>query len=110
MKICYKWGNCDILWSQADWTFSECQIIQDILIGIGNKPGVDATELIQPWLNEPWNPYKSGEKKKKLVRLICKVKGIEYDESKELKDFNVLVDDIKLIIDKALNITVEGKK
>jgi hypothetical protein len=110
-EICYIWGFTDILWKNADWTWSECKIIQDILDGIcGNKPGVDATTLIQPWLNDPWNPYRAGEKKKKLIRLICKVKGIEYDESKEVRDLDVSVEDIKLVINKVLNINVKGTK
>jgi hypothetical protein len=52
----------------------------------------------------------AGEKKKKLIRLICKVKGIEYDESKEVRDLDVSVEDIKLVINKVLNINVKGTK
>jgi len=135
-EICPIWGFTDVLWKDANWTWSECQIIQDIVTAIvqpdgvdattyglivlrGDQTpaivqpdGVDATTLIQPWLIEPWNPYRAGEKKKKLIRLICKVRGMEFDESKETNDFNVSVEDIKLIIDKAMNIGfgVKGKK
>jgi hypothetical protein len=107
MKLCYKWSNCNVLWSKANWTFSECQIIQDLLTL--QPAGVDATTLIQPWLIEPWNPYRAGEKKKKLVRLICKVKGIEYDESKMAKNYTVTVDDIKLVIAKGKEIGIGMK-
>ena len=42
------------------------------------------------------------EKKKKLIRLIMYRKGIEiYDESKEVKNIDVHVDDIKTIIEEA---------
>ena len=111
-EICPIWGFTDVLWKDANWTWSECQIIQDIVTAIVQPDGVDATTLIQPWLIEPWNPYRAGEKKKKLIRLICKVRGMEFDESKETNDFNVSVEDIKLIIDKAMNIGfgVKGKK
>ena len=99
-QICYKWGNANIPWKNANWLWSECQVVQDILTGleVGNRPGVDATTLIQPWLEEPWNPYRSGEKKKRLIKLICKVKGIEYEEEKAMKDFKVTADDIKLVV------------
>lgn len=94
-----------MLWKNADWTWNECQIVQDLI----NSLGVDATTLIQPWLIEPWNPYRAGEKKKKLVRLICKIKGVEYDESKTAKNFNVTVDDIKLVIAKGREIGLDMK-
>ena len=39
------------------------------------------------------------EKKKRLVRLIMRRKGIKlYDESKEVKEISTKVDDVKLII------------
>jgi hypothetical protein len=107
-KICYRWGFANVLWKNANWTWSECQIIEDLLTL--QPDGVDATTLIQPWLIEPWNPYRTGEKKKKLVRLICKIKGVEYDESKTTKDFNVTVDDIKLVIDKGREIGLDIKQ
>ena len=97
-KLCPIWGFTNVLWKDANWTWSECQIVEE-LVELLQRPGVDATTLIQPWLVEPWNPYKGGEtRKKRLIRLICKIKGQEFDESKELKDINVSVDDIKLIV------------
>jgi hypothetical protein len=98
-KICYRWGFANVLWKNANWTWSECQIIEDLLVL--QPDGVDATTLIQPWLIEPWNPYRAGEKKKKkLIRLICKVKGMNYDQSKSASELNVSIDDVQLVIDK----------
>lgn len=105
--ICHRWVFTNVLWKDANWTWSECQIIQDLLTL--QPDGVDATTLIQPWLVEPWNPYRTGEKKKKLVRLICKIKGVEYDESKQSKNFTVTVDDIKLVINKGREIGLDMK-
>lgn len=108
--ICYKWGNANVLWKDGNWLWSECQIVQDILTGIGgNQPGVDATTLIQPWLIDPTNPYNSGEKKKRLIKLICKVKGIKYEEEKMMKDFKVTVDDVKLIVRTVSNVDLDVK-
>ncbi len=110
IKICYRWGNCNVLWKDADWKWSECQLVAEI---IAVQTGVDATTLIPPWLDEPWNPYRAGEeekkKRKRLVELICKVKGIKYNEKKELKDFKVTVEDIKLVVKAVANIDIDLK-
>jgi hypothetical protein len=101
MNICYQWANANISWINADWTWEECQVVQDIISGIP-MDGVDATTLIQPWIQEPWNPYRS-EKKKKLIRLICKIKGQDYDESKPVSDYKINVDDISMVVKKVAN-------
>ena len=130
-QVCTFWSTTDSQWSQANWTWDECQIVEGCLIWgtagvtwqnasqlwacntgstppqpptgslVGNLPGVDAMTLIQPWLQEPWNPYRAAEeqaKKKRLVKLICKVKGKTFEESKYTHDFEVSVEDIKLIV------------
>jgi hypothetical protein len=140
IKVCYRWGDAEIPWSSANWTWSECQLVAECIRWItagqiwkyanwkwsecsgsfipptppipvvGIQPyGVDATTLIQPWLIEPWNPFRTDEQKKKLIRLICKVKGEEYDESKESKDFNISIDDVKFVINKITGINLDMK-
>lgn len=103
---CAIWGLTGVLWKNANWKWSECSgsiIPPEPVINIGNLPGVDATTLIQPWqIEEPWNPYQTGsldrKKRKRLIKLICKMRGEEYNEEKEVKNFNITVDDIKMII------------
>jgi hypothetical protein len=74
--------------------------------------GVDATTLIQPWLIEPWNPYKDveKEKRKRLIKLICKVKGQTYEEEKVIGTMDISVDDVKMVVKKVLNIDLDVKK
>lgn len=104
---CYKWSKTNIRWKNADWKWSECRVVAELIQNLG---GVDATTLIQPWLEEPWNPYKAGEKKKKLIKLICRIKGQKYDESKQLKDIKVTVEDIKMVLKKVANIDLDLKR
>lgn len=112
---CIRWFEASTLWSQAGWMWSECSasfhppIPPVVSIGSLQPLGLDATTLIQPWLIEPYSPYRAGEKKKKIVRLICRIKGIEYDESKEAKDLRIAIEDIKLMIDKTKNINLDMK-
>jgi hypothetical protein len=109
--ICAIWGNTGQLWKDANWRWSECtgSITPVAQIG-GNPPGVDATTLIQPWLEEPWNPYRTGSvDRKKLIRLICKVKETKFDEEKEMKDFKITVEDIRLVVKTVANIDLDMK-
>lgn len=98
--FCNLWSNASTLWKTANWKWSECSssVIPDVGAG-GNLPGVDATTLIQPWQEEPWNPYKTStvNKQKKIIKLICKVKNDEYSEQKEVRDVNLTVDDIRIV-------------
>ena len=48
------------------------------------------------------NHGKSGikKKKKKLIKLICKVKGKTYKESKYVNDYKIKISDVKLAAEK----------
>ena len=52
------------------------------------------------------NVYKKldDENKKKVVKLICMVKGQKFEEEKEVQDFEVTVDDIDLVLERARRI------
>lgn len=116
-----KWIKTDVKWKDANWLWSVCLPIEVIppIPPIPPTPtilemrlGVDATTLIQPWLEEPWDPYKSTKeerekKRKRLIKLICKVKGKTYEEEKLHGDFDISVDDIKLMVKKIGNIELK---
>lgn len=117
-STCRIWGETDVLWKNAKWRWSECSSsvtppIPPIppVVPIGNLPGVDATTLIQPWLEEPWNPYRTSslDKHRRLIKLVCKVKGQKYEKEKEIKDFPVTVGDIRMIIKAVANIDLDFK-
>lgn len=108
---CWKWSTATVRWLGANWLWSQCKHVEPEPTPspeLINQPGVDATTLIQPWIIEPWNPFRAGERKKKLIRLICKANGMEYDASKEVKDTKLSVDDIKLTI-KNVDIDLDTK-
>ena len=105
--ICYVWGSTGITWADADWIWSQCLYIA-LPVSVGGA-GVDATVLLQPWITEPWNPYRAGEieKRKRLIKLICKIKGETYEEEKTVGDMKISIDDVKMIIKKVFNIDVD---
>ena len=105
--ICYEWGNADVLWRDADWWWSLCSgvvppipPIPPVAITGSQQPlGIDATTIIQPWLIEPWNPYRAGEiKKKKKVELIFRRMGEEYRKTKEVGDFDMNINNVNIRI------------
>jgi|ERR1039458_1445791 hypothetical protein len=110
---CQVWGTSGFQWGKASWKWSECGPTNPIppipVVTIENRPGVDATTLIQPWQEEEqWNPYKAGDeerkRKRRIVELICKTPDGKYDFRKELKNVTVKVDKVKLSVKEPLKI------
>lgn len=103
------WGQSAVLWKDAGWWWSVCQL------AVIQPPGVDATTAIQPWLIEPWSPYKSFDsgsldERNKLIRLICRIYGYNYDETKEVRNIQINVKSVNLIIDPSLNVELDTKE
>ena len=53
----------------------------------------------------PWTGWQ-GEKKKRLVKLICKVQGKTYKNTKPVKDYKIKISDVKLVAKKVLGIEI----
>jgi hypothetical protein len=106
MFLCRKWGMTDIQWNLADWKWSECQLVSDI-IQFYNRPGIDASKIYK---GEEQFWIKDHEKKNRLIRLICKVKNEKYDESKEVRnDIKINIDDVKLVVKTVSGIDLDIK-
>lgn len=94
MLICRKWGSTDVRWKDANWRWSECQLALELAEQF--KGGIDPREIYK---EEETFWIKDVEKRKRLIRLICKVKGKEYDESKEkMENIKIKVEDIRLVV------------
>ena len=116
-QICYIWKNANVLWKDGNWYWSLCAGVippvptPSVVIPID---GVDATTLIQPWREaETWNPFRAGEtnnKRKQFIQLICRIKGMEYNEEKMKKDFKITADDVKLVMKAVSDIGIKLKK
>tara|TARA_R110001592_G_scaffold142133_5_gene364119 strand:+ start:5614 stop:5988 length:375 start_codon:yes stop_codon:yes gene_type:complete len=55
--------------------------------------------------NESWQQWEDDDKIK-LIKLICKVKGKTYKETKPIKDIKITAKDIRLLAEKVLGIDV----
>ena len=87
-----KWEDATFKWESASgdgFTWDDCVLIQQVAEAI-EAAGGDSELAIKTL---------PVDKKKRLVRLIMKRKGIKvYDESKEVNNIQAKVEDIKIII------------
>ena len=110
-KTPIKWEDADFKWNIAPpsenykagftpssfpYTWDDVALVKEIISRGGG--GVMAEDM-------PWTQF-DDEKKKRLIKLICKVKGKTYKETKETQDIKVTAEDIKLLAEKVLGIEV----
>ena len=81
-------------WDKAQFTWEETQLIWELTVLTG---GGDFDEEIYKF---------DAEKKRKIIKLILKVRGMDGDtiteqKIKEIKEYKITAEDIKLVVDKA---------
>ena len=86
-----KWENANFSWSNNPFTWEEVELVREAISG--------AIE------DQVWNQFDT-DKKKRLVKLICKVQGKTIKEEKEIQNYKIKVSDIKLLAEKVLGIEV----
>ena len=104
-KITYiKWKDADFKWNDNPHTWDDVLLVKSLVESDGAGPD----EIV--WnVNNELDP----DKKKRFIRLVCKVKGIEtYSGQKTIKteDIEVSAEDVKLVVKEVLGIdlTVEN--
>tara|TARA_S200002703_G_scaffold24952_1_gene21628 strand:- start:943 stop:1305 length:363 start_codon:yes stop_codon:yes gene_type:complete len=108
-----KWQDADFKWNTAPpsedykpgfkpsrfpYTWDDVALIEEAVEAI-QQGGGGVIEDDMPWMRDE-------EKKKRLVKLICKVQGKTIKEEKEIQDYKIKVSDIKLLAEKVLGIEV----
>jgi len=98
VKTCHRWGFTNILWRNSNWKWPDCQLIAEVVSYLG----VDASLIGKP-------PWEDEVKRKRLIQLICKVKGEdEYNSTKEKREnIKITAEDIKLVVKTILDIDVD---
>ena len=108
-KFPIKWNDADFKWNIAPpnesykpgfkpssfpYTWDDVALVQEAIGG----GGVITDDM-------PWTKWED-DKKKRLVKLICKVQGKTYKETKETQNIKITAKDIKLLAEKILGIEV----
>ena len=88
-------SSADIIWGNNTYTWGDVAFIQEIVDGIGTGSRRAREARIQQFDNK---------KKKKLIHLICRVKGEKvYDDKKEtLEDTEIKIEDVDMVINEIL--------
>ena len=109
-KTPIKWKDADFKWniappsedykvgfkpSKFPYTWNDVALVEEVVEALGG--GIIEDDM--PWM-------KDQDKKKRLIKLICKVQGRTYKETKESQDIKITAKDIKLLAEKVLGIEV----
>ena len=92
-------SNVILSWGTADVTWGDVNFIQEIMDGIGTGSRSARQDRLNKILDDE-------DKKKKLIHLICRIKGEKvYDDYTEVGSVEVDVDDVELVVERMI-----GKK
>ena len=87
--------NIDVVWGSNSFTWGDVNFIIEIADGIGTG----SRRQRQDRLNKL-----DDDKKKKLIHLICRIKGEKvYDDYTEIGNIEIDVDDVELVVEKIMN-------
>jgi len=97
-----KWDEANFKWNDNPHTWDDVLLVLEAL----GSEGASGNELL-------WNVQQlETEKKKRFIRLVCKVKGIEtYSGQKTIRDdIEITAEDCELVVKEVLGIdlTVEN--
>jgi len=101
-RIPFQWGKANFAWntnpfsnqSKNPFTWDDCALIIEVLEGLA---GGKAPEDI----------WKDKQKKKQFIKLLCKIEGKEYKETKEVIDRKIRIIDIALVAKEVLGINIK---
>ena len=88
-------STTDIIWGNNPYTWGDVQFVQEVVdgLGTGNRRAREAR----------LNKF-DDEKKKKLIHLICRVKGEKvYDDYTEVGSVEVDIDDVELVVERMMS-------
>ena len=94
-RIPFQWNTANFTFNSNPYTWDDCALIIEILQGGGSAP----VEYIK----------KDKEKKKKFIKLLCKVEGVEYEETKEVINRQIRITDVELVAKEVLGIDIKVK-
>ena len=88
-------STTDIIWGNNPYTWGDVQFVQEVVDGLGTGNRRAREARLKNF---------DTKKKKRLIHLICRVKGEKvYDEKKEtLEDTEIKIEDVDMVINEIL--------
>tara|TARA_R110002020_G_scaffold59414_4_gene162017 strand:+ start:29689 stop:30003 length:315 start_codon:yes stop_codon:yes gene_type:complete len=87
MSDCVTWAEADTIWNQTEETWSEICLAVKIIEGGGGF-----NDRLRKLRREP------RKQQKKFIKLLCKIKGEEYNETKYfVPNVSVKASDFKIV-------------
>lgn len=90
-KIPYTWSSANFPWNNNPYTWEDVALVQEVVTAGSNYQEV----------------FKDEKKKKKFIKLICQVEGIEYKETKEIKKRQIRITDVALVAKEVLGVDIK---
>ena len=106
-----KWEEVTLNWESVQLTWEEVFILLEVARRIS---GGNSGTLYKEY--EDGNPWKQlrkeigEEKTKKVIKVFCRVKGIEYEESKiseSVEKIKVTVNEFERFVNEAINVKID---
>ena len=87
----FTWNNANFAWNDNPYTWDDCALVEELAAAGGH--GVAAVHKV----------LKDKEKKKRFIKLLCKVKGVEYEEQKEINNYKIVISDVELVVNEVMS-------
>jgi hypothetical protein len=99
----FQWDNANFSWnanpfpnqSTNPFTWDDCALITEVVEALGG--GYTPDDFFG----------KHPKKKQKFIKLLCKVEGREYKETKEVLERKIRITDISLVAKEVLGINIK---
>lgn len=110
-----KWNNANFKWnvgstfpnqSSTPFTWDDVALVKELIEAIGYDAYSDVLDVDDPDDHLDSFLKDKPDKKRKLIKLICKVQGKTYEETKEIDEVKINIKDVKLLIKEVLGINV----
>ena len=102
-RIPFQWGNANFSWesnpflnqSKNPFTWDDCTLITEVVQALGGGKMPDEYFAKHP------------KKKQKFIKLLCKIEGKEYKETKEVLERKIRISDVSLVAKEVLGINIK---
>jgi len=102
-----KWEEMTINWENIDLTWDEVFLLLEIKARMGGGGGYSYKEYVD---SNPWNQVKKEhgeENAKKLIKIFCRVNGIEYEQTKKpLEEVNISINEFERFVNETISVKV----